>query len=71
METENKKYEEAMKELEQIVSQMERGNLDLDAMVPGLKRAQELITYCKARLTKTDEEINRLLSPTNDPPTTK
>lgn len=57
----NIKYEAAVAELEQILSQMESGQLDLDALTSKLKRAQELISLCKDRLTKTDEEIQKIL----------
>jgi len=56
------KYETAVAELEQIVAQMESGNLDLDTLTTKLKRAQGLIKLCKDRLTKTDEEIQKILS---------
>ena len=56
------KYEEALKELEQIVRQMENNELDIDQMGDRLKRAQQLIRFCKDRLTKTDEEIKTILA---------
>ncbi len=56
------KYEKAIKELESIVSKMENGDLDVDSMVENLQRAQKLIKICKDKLTKTDEEIKKLLS---------
>ena len=56
------KYEEALKELEQIVHQMENNELDIDQMGDRLKRAQQLIRLCKDRLTKTDEEIKTILA---------
>lgn len=55
------KYEEAVKELEEIVRQMESDRLDIDIMSDRLKRAQELITICKSKLKKTDEEIRKIL----------
>lgn len=59
---ETMKYEQAVAELEQIVTQMESGQLDLDTLTTKLKRAQELIKLCKDRLTKTDEEIQQILN---------
>jgi len=56
------KYEKAIQELESIVSKMENGDLDVDSMVENLQRAQKLIKICKDKLTKTDEEIKKLLS---------
>lgn len=55
------KYEEAVKELEDIVRLMESDSLDIDIMSERLKRAQELITICKSKLTKTDEKIRKIL----------
>ncbi len=55
------KYEEAIKDLESIVSMMESGKLDLDQLEEKLKEAQQLIKLCRDKLTKTDEEISKLL----------
>ena len=55
------KYEEAIKNLESIVSMMESGKLDLDQLEENLKEAQQLIKLCRDKLTKTDEEISKLL----------
>lgn len=55
------KYEEAVAQLEQIVKKMENDELDIDTLAAELKKAQELIKLCKARLTSTDEEIKKLL----------
>lgn len=58
-------YEQAIDELETIVKKMESGELDLDALTEKLKRAQKLIKLCKDRLTKTDEEIKKILASDN------
>ena len=55
------KYEEAIQKLEEIVSMMEEGTLDLDQLQDKLKEAQKLIKLCRDKLTKTDKEINKLL----------
>lgn len=56
------KYENAIHELEAIVSKMENGDLDVDSMVEELQKAQKLIKLCKDKLTKTDAEIKKLLA---------
>ena len=56
------KYEEAMATLEQIVARMENNELDLDTMSEELKKAQQLIKLCKDKLTKTDQEIRKILN---------
>ena len=55
------KYEEAMRQLQEIVRKMENDELDIDQMTEQLKRAQELIRLCRDKLMKTDEEIRNLL----------
>ena len=56
------KYEAAFAELQAIVHKMENDELDIDQMAEELKRAQELIKLCKDKLTKTDEEIKKILA---------
>lgn len=56
----NKKYEEALAELEQIVHKMEGNEYDIDELAVQLKRAQQLITFCKDKLTKTEKELLQL-----------
>ena len=56
------KYEAAFAELQTIVRKMENDELDIDQMSEQLKRAQELIKLCKDKLTKTDEEIKKILA---------
>ena len=55
------KYEAAMMQLEEIVKKMENGDLDVDSLCEQLKVAQKLKKQCKDKLTKTDEEIKKIL----------
>ena len=55
-------YENALLELERIARKMESGEAGIDELTSQLKRAQELIKLCKDKLTKTDEEIRKILS---------
>ena len=57
----NFKYEEAVEQLEQIVRKMENDELDIDSLTDELRKAQELIKLCKAKLTSTDAEIKKML----------
>lgn len=59
------KYEEAVAQLEEIVDKMENDELDIDQLSDQLKHAKELVKLCKDKLTKTDEEIKKLLSEDN------
>lgn len=55
------KYEEAIQQLEAIVSQIENNELDIDQLADRLQEAKRLITLCKDTLYKTDEKIKALL----------
>lgn len=55
------KYEEALRQLEDIVRKMENNEFDIDQLAEQLKKAQKLISLCKNKLTKTDEEIQKIL----------
>ncbi len=55
------KYEEALRQLEDIVRKMENNEFDIDQLAEQLKKAQNLIALCKSKLTKTDEEIQKIL----------
>ncbi len=57
----NKKYEDAVRQLEQIVHQMETGELDIDQLSEQLKKAQQLIKLCREKLSKTEKEIEDIL----------
>ena len=54
-------YAQAKEELEKIVSAMESGQLDVDALTEKVKRASELIAFCKEKLTKTDTQLQKML----------
>lgn len=56
------KYEQAVRELEEIVEKMENDELDIDQLSEQLKRAKLLVKFCRDKLTKTDEEIKKLLN---------
>ncbi|AGB27816.1 exonuclease VII small subunit [Prevotella dentalis DSM 3688] len=56
------KYEDAIRQLEDIVERLENNELDIDEMSKQLKKAQQLIKLCKDRLTKTDAEIQKILA---------
>ncbi len=59
------KYEEAVRQLEDIVEKLQNDELDIDSMSENLKKAQKLIKLCKDKLTKTDDEINKILEKDN------
>ncbi|MCQ2254865.1 MAG: exodeoxyribonuclease VII small subunit [Bacteroidaceae bacterium] len=54
-------YNDALQELQGIVMELENNPTDIESLAKKLKRAQTLIKACKDKLTKTDEEIQKLL----------
>ena len=54
------KYEEALAQLDTIVRKMESNEYDIDELAAQLKTAQRLIKFCKDKLTKTEEEIQKI-----------
>lgn len=56
-----KSYTESMLELQQILTRIEQGELDVDILTEEVKKASELIKFCKEKLYKTDEDIKKIL----------
>jgi exodeoxyribonuclease VII small subunit len=54
-------YEESLKQLEDIVRKMEAGDYSIDELAEKLTLAQQLITQCKDKLSKSDTEIKKIL----------
>jgi exodeoxyribonuclease VII small subunit len=57
----NSGYTEAFEELQQIVLQIEEGEITIDELSERVKRAASLIRICKAKLTATEEDVNKIL----------
>ena len=53
-------FEEAMKELEQVVSQLERGDVALDQSIDLYTRGAELKKRCEAKLAEAEEKVAAL-----------
>ena len=54
-------YKQAIEELEQILDQIENNEPDIDNLAEKVKRASELLTICKNKLYKTEEEVEKIL----------
>ncbi len=54
-------YAEALAEVEKILAQLEAGELDVDKMAVAVKRAAELLQFCREKLRATDEEIQKIM----------
>jgi exodeoxyribonuclease VII small subunit len=53
-------FNEAVKEIEKILRNIENGDLDVDKLSEEVKRASELIKQCQKKLRTTEEEINSI-----------
>lgn len=54
-------YRQAVNELDAILREMQSENCDIDKLSAMTRRATELITECRNRLTATDEELRNIL----------
>lgn len=54
-------YEQAINRLEQIVQEIESGEMNIDALAQNMKEAQQLIKFCKNKLTKVEDDIQSIL----------
>lgn len=55
-------YEEAFQELQTIVSAIESGQTNVDELTEKIQRAASLIAICKAKLTSSEAEVEKLLA---------
>jgi exodeoxyribonuclease VII small subunit len=53
-------FNEAVIEIEEILHNIEKGDLDIDRLSVEVKRASELIKQCQKKLRITEDEINSI-----------
>ena len=53
-------YEAALQELEQLIAQIESGQLPLEQMLSGYQRAAELLGFCRSQLEAVQEQVKVL-----------
>lgn len=54
-------YNEALAELESILSSLRSESCDVDTLAERTRRAATLLAECRKRLTRTEEELNKVL----------
>ena len=54
-------YTDAFNELQEIVTEIEQGEISVDELSQKVKRAAQLIKICKTKLTSTEEDVNKIL----------
>jgi exodeoxyribonuclease VII small subunit len=60
-------YTSAFAELQQIVSEIERGEINVDELSEKVKRASELLSFCKEKLTQTEGSVASILQDLEKP----
>ncbi|NOZ47856.1 MAG: exodeoxyribonuclease VII small subunit [Chlorobi bacterium] len=54
-------YNKAIEEIESILEKIETDELDVDVLSKNVKRVAELIKFCKTKLHKTEEEVQKII----------
>ncbi len=62
MEKEEVKFEDKLNELEKMVSELERGDVDLDDAIEKYTTAMKLAKECSEKLKNAEENVNKILS---------
>ncbi len=55
-------YAEALAELEAILAELERSDVDVDVLAERVKRAVELIGFCRARIGNARMQIEQVVA---------
>ncbi len=58
-------YKDAIEEIEKILEEMENEEIDIDNLSSQVKKVNELLLFCKEKLTKTEEEVENIFSELN------
>jgi len=53
-------YEDALRELERLVADMEGAQLPLDRLIESYRRGAELLQYCRGRLEAVETQVQVL-----------
>jgi exodeoxyribonuclease VII small subunit len=54
-------YREAIREVEDILQQIEHEELDVDELAEKVKKAATLLKWCREKLRSTEEEVDSIL----------
>ncbi len=54
-------YEQALSELKKIAEAIENESVSIDELADKVKRASELVEYCKEKLRNTEAELDKVI----------
>jgi len=57
----NKKFEAALEELEQVVEQLESGDLSLEDSLAAFEKGVGLVKHCNQKLTEVEKKVELLV----------
>jgi exodeoxyribonuclease VII small subunit len=60
-------YADAMHELDDILEELERDDLDVDVLATRVQRASELIQLCRDRITRAQADVDRVVTDLESP----
>jgi exodeoxyribonuclease VII small subunit len=60
--TEEIGYADAMRELDDILEELERDDLDVDVLAIRVQRASELIRLCRSRIARAQADVDRIVT---------
>lgn len=60
------KFEEKIKKLEEIINDLENGEINLDESIEKYTTAMKLIKECDTELKKVEEKVNKMVSENNE-----
>ena len=55
-------YADAMRELGDILDELERDDLDVDVLAARVQRASELIQLCRGRIARAQADVDRIVT---------
>lgn len=59
--SEDLNYQKAIDELQEISRAIENETIPLDDLAKKVKRASELISFCREKLRSTEDEVNKII----------
>lgn len=65
----NVSYAEAIAEIERILERFKNDQFDIDTLAGEVKKATELIRFCRDKLRTAEEEVTRILDDGDGMPT--
>ena len=66
MKSEEKTFESALGELEQIVKDLESGSISLDEAMNKYTTAMNLVKFCQEKLDNATKQVNKILNENNE-----